>query len=404
MGTSVSSYDEWIELYNSGSSMSVDGWSLSDGNKLDIPLSGTIAAGSHVVLERADDNSAPGTAFLIYSGTLSNSGATLTLRDANGGVIDTVVGGEDWSSVGGDNTTKETAQRTNDGWVTMGATPGSGPALTEADNQVGNDGSARFAPVRITSQTTGALPVLATQITGAEVVYVGVPAGFDVVASGLSATVLRSLQHHWNFGDGEITTSEMPSVSHVYHYPGYYMVVVESIYKNYRAIDKFMVEVKAVPLSLAVGSTTIRVQNLANYDVEVGGYVVRGEKPFTLPAHSWLTSGGTLILPIEKVGTATKLAMLTDQFGKTVAIAGPQAPLTNPAQALAPVSAPVMVRSSVPIVPPPINAEINEEQVVMADESPIVPAASNTPARPLSYLGLIGTVVVGVLGALSFGL
>ena len=66
MGGEDSANDEWIELYNSGSDLvSVDGWTISDGMNLDIELSGSIGAGSYAVLERTDDSSAPGGAFLV---------------------------------------------------------------------------------------------------------------------------------------------------------------------------------------------------------------------------------------------------------------------------------------------------------------------------------------------------
>lgn len=52
MGTTVSTDDEWIELYNNGSDEIVDGWTLTDGLKLNILLTGTIPGQSYVVLEQ----------------------------------------------------------------------------------------------------------------------------------------------------------------------------------------------------------------------------------------------------------------------------------------------------------------------------------------------------------------
>ena len=94
MGNAVSANDEWIELQNTDSStVSLDGWTLTDGVSLDIPLVGSIAPSSYVVLERTDETSAPGTAFLIYTGALSNTGSTLTLKRSDGGIEDLVAGG-----------------------------------------------------------------------------------------------------------------------------------------------------------------------------------------------------------------------------------------------------------------------------------------------------------------------
>ncbi len=80
--------DEWIELYNNGSSeINLEGWILvaADGAP-NIILSNAankiIPAGGFFLLERTDDNSVPSiTADLIYTGSLSNDGEKLILKD-----------------------------------------------------------------------------------------------------------------------------------------------------------------------------------------------------------------------------------------------------------------------------------------------------------------------------------
>lgn len=137
MGSEVSAADEWIELHNVATEpVSVEGWWLRDGGSLEIALAGTIGAGQFVVLERTNDDSAPSPAFLIYTGALKNSGATLTLMKADGTVVDVVEGGVAWERIGGSNETKATAQRTENGWVTAPATPGTPPPLIELLGQL----------------------------------------------------------------------------------------------------------------------------------------------------------------------------------------------------------------------------------------------------------------------------
>ena len=90
-GTAASLNDEWMELYVPGAaSINLAGWTLSDGGDINITLSGTIAAGGFVLLERTDDTSVGNLAAdQIYTGTLNNTGETLTLKDANGNTVDT---------------------------------------------------------------------------------------------------------------------------------------------------------------------------------------------------------------------------------------------------------------------------------------------------------------------------
>ena len=99
-GTAASANDEWMELYNPGTSnISLAGWTLAavDGTP-SINLSGIIPAGGYYLLERtSDDTVSDLDANLIYTGALENNTAaeTLELRDDSNNLIDTAnLGGE----------------------------------------------------------------------------------------------------------------------------------------------------------------------------------------------------------------------------------------------------------------------------------------------------------------------
>lgn len=91
-GTAANSSDEWIELYNPTTrTIALTGWTLSDGGDIAITLAGIIPPQGFFLLERREAaTSMPGDQF--YSGTLSNSGEVLVLKDAEGNVIDTANG------------------------------------------------------------------------------------------------------------------------------------------------------------------------------------------------------------------------------------------------------------------------------------------------------------------------
>lgn len=111
MGTTNSSYDEWIELYNTTSdSIDLNGWTLksTDGTP-NISLSGTIQAYGYFLLERTDDTSVPGiTADKIYTGSMTNGGENIELTDDSNLLIDSV---STWYA--GINTSKTTMERIN---------------------------------------------------------------------------------------------------------------------------------------------------------------------------------------------------------------------------------------------------------------------------------------------------
>lgn len=112
MGTLSSSYDEWIELYNSSDNLiNLDNWNLSsnDGSP-NIELAGEIPAKNYFLLERTDDDSVPNIeADQIYIGNLKNTGEILILKN-NDEIIDQTPTG-DW--VAGENSAKKTMERGN---------------------------------------------------------------------------------------------------------------------------------------------------------------------------------------------------------------------------------------------------------------------------------------------------
>ena len=92
-GTAASSYDEWIELYNTtGTAISLAGWTLqADDGTPSATLSGSIGPHGYFLIERTDDNTVSDiTADLVAGfGTIENAGEVLRLRNASSTQIDT---------------------------------------------------------------------------------------------------------------------------------------------------------------------------------------------------------------------------------------------------------------------------------------------------------------------------
>ncbi len=317
MGTATSVNHEWIELHNDGAAADVTGWTLTDGANLNVVLSGTIPAGAYAVLERTSDESAPGTAFLIYTGALVNTGATLRLLRADGSVEDMVNGGEDWQSIGGDNETKDTAQYTTSGWVTAAATPGRAITQSEAAAAAA-DPTPTPAPAPTIKTSSGSAkktstsdPVVLTlpdvtlqlKVAAQSIGYVHQPIKLAVQPSGIGDTLIDSLQYEWNFGDGETATTK--EVTHVYRYPGTYVVTVYGGFKRQEQVARHEITILPVTISLTTNAAgDIQVNNDSPYDLDLSGYRVVGEKEFVFPPRTIILPNQTITLSKQRVGTA----------------------------------------------------------------------------------------------------
>jgi len=89
-GTFASAHDEWIELFNPGaSSISIDGWLLSDDGDLQVVLQGLIEPYGYFLLERTDESTIMNLpSDMLYTGALNNGGEVLRLTDSSGTLID----------------------------------------------------------------------------------------------------------------------------------------------------------------------------------------------------------------------------------------------------------------------------------------------------------------------------
>jgi len=328
MGSINSANDEWIELHNTGGAVNLDGWYLRDGMNLEIGLSGSLAAGQYATLERTDDTSASGVAFLIYTGALSNVGATLTLYNAADAIVDQVAGGANWDAIGGDNVTKETAQFTNRGWITAQATPGRlnaasgsiGQAAAVANDQDGtNNGSAAAVVGRRAEDSPSSLFLIPQELTVAiaipKTVLVNQATEFLAIPSGSSKGILQSLTYEWNFGD--FTTSAAPTPIHHYAYPGNYVVTLKVYYNDYEA--EFRQSLVALPVTVSMTNTAsgdIQIHNDARYELDVSGYRLGG---MTFPPRSIILPGSTITVPKARLGSVQSGVVLHDEMKQVVA-------------------------------------------------------------------------------------
>lgn len=433
MGTAVSADDEWIELHNTGTeNVSVDGWELTDGANLNIALSGTIASDEYAVLERTDDGTVPGTAFLIYKGSLANSGATLSLYDAdpNHDLPEyKIEGGDGWTNIGGDNTTKETAQYTGTKWVTAPATAGFGLTNYEPpaeDIPQENTSGAASSEVVAKSNTNKLIQLklpdvslsLAVQIPDSVYVHQAVP--FSVEPSGLGKELLDSVGYQWNFGD--LSTSTQKDPVHAFAYPGEYVVTLYASYARHEQTAQKKIVVLPVSFALATNSNgDILLQNNAKYEVDISGYQLVGEKSISIPSRTILLPNATLTIPKKIIADKdpfvavlydqqlTEVARLDLQTHASVvnimpvAVRSQQLPSEQTDPALEPLrdfSFTGEVSNS--LATQSMQAATGTQKIATSTQVSAVSSAHNKiPPGALPFLGLFGLISVGLFAVFS---
>lgn len=432
MGTAVSPNDEWIELHNTGSSVSVDGWILKDGAGFEVALEGTIPSDAYAVLERTDDSTAEGPAFLLYTGALANTGSVLSLYRADGSLEDQVAGGENWESIGGDNATKETAQYTTSGWKTAPPTPGRGIGLSEmpddlpqeqkeeseAQNKDSNDEN-KIVELTLPNVT------LVLSLLVPDIVYVSQPVAFDLIPHGLGETILNSLNYEWNFGD--FATAHGKQTQHAYAYPGEYVVTVKADYVRHTQVARKTITVLPVAFSLMRDAqNNILLQNNAKYEVNISGYSVLGTSKVVFPERSVILANGTIMLPKEKIIKNSRLepVSLYDQEGILVASTAMSAsfvPDSQVSEAEAKQIISTADDAGFEAEDSTVSEEtsnfsfgngVKEESASLAEDAPSPTAlvaappskkAGVLPEGALPLLGLIGIVTLGLIAVFAGG-
>jgi hypothetical protein len=246
---------EFIELYNVGDTdVDLNGWSLSDASKTGkytFKDSVVIKAHSHLTLSRD-----------IFSFALNNTDETLTLRDPNETIIDTVQYAKSYEDISYD--FSPTGWR----WSAL-VTP-------NATNQFSASPE---------SKTT--LP---------KNIYRDIPAEFHAKSDD------ENIRYLWDFGDGH--TSRLANATHTYDKTGTYRISltlatdIEDIVKTYSVkvralpVQKMLItEINPNPTGLDTGNESITIKNTSSKKINLLHWsIATGTDKKTLANHPITTS------------------------------------------------------------------------------------------------------------------
>jgi hypothetical protein len=328
MGTADNANAEWIELYNPDSAgVDLNGWTLKaqDGSP-SITLTGTIAAGGYYLLERTSDDTVPDVAMdQSYSGSLSNSGELLALKDASGNEIDSVDGSEGWQK--GNNDTKETMQRNGDEWITAAGTPKAENSIID-DSANPSDDNSDATSTSSSSQTPSSHSSSASLSTTEHVTItlskgrdrlasIGSPIGFSTQAFFKDGSEANA-DYRWSMGDGD--TENGREITHTYQYPGTYVVVVNATNHDNEAVARMEVTVVKPDLKIVhADSEEIQIENDSDYEQNLGGWELSdGSDDFTFPQDTIILPQSTLIFPESITGVSGDSVRLENPNGENV--------------------------------------------------------------------------------------
>ena len=317
MGGADDANAEWIELLNSGaSSVDLSGWTLvaSDGSPT-ITLSGSIAGGGLYLLERTDDDSVAGvTADQFYTGALGNGGEILTLMNASGAAVDTVTGGTNWANVGGDNATKQTAQRTASGWTTASLTPRAANANGIPHESIPppeeNEPEAPTSPVAPPPPSGGGGGPMEVLTPPRYLIEMDIP---ERVTAGAETTFTAAVYDDagrrrddssitWSFGDG--TKRVGASVLHTFYDEGEYAVTVRAEVNGGRKTETFTVVATFAGIRI-IGSTERGIALLNESDAPLDLSFWRlsaGGQEFKLPEDTFILPKRTVVFSPKVTG------------------------------------------------------------------------------------------------------
>ena len=343
MGTATSTADEWIELYNNGtSSVNMDGWSLSasDGSPV-ISLSGSISAGGYAVLERTDDTTVPGvTALVIYSGALSNDGEHLILKNNTNQTMDEINALGGWTK--GDADTKKTMQKNSGVWVTGIATPGLVNVTTDDTSSSGGSGSGSSSGTTTTTTNKSSFneedtekieiykdPTYSARMVLPNIIVAGNPFPVSAIVMQDEKYKLLTGKYEWSMGDGEFFTyNENKLFDYTYQYPGEYIIQFR-YYPSIFSIEpsslherKITVIPDAVYIEKISDSGVVTLKNMSTNTVDIKGWKIVNKitgDSFIFPTTSVPVNGQIYIGP-EKTGKVfpVKNTILLNASGREV--------------------------------------------------------------------------------------
>ncbi len=305
---------EFVELYNSDSTIDISGWILQDDSKEYVIPDGTLLdSGAYFIVDRA---------LVSNSFSLKNTGETLVFK--NGSEIQDTKIYEDDADQG------LSLQRQQDGtWQPGTPTPGSG-ALSFNEQE-----STSSSPVQ------AQVNIITTEVTKYNTVIIEPPQDIHIREQDDKIIIVGSLlsiepelydaigkvadaQCHITFGDG--AESKSCKAQHIYEYAGEYVVSIAA--RQGALHDRVTIRVKVLEPEFAIQVSAdkeyIELSNKLKQQVELNDWRVKVDyKTFLIPDNTIIPASSTIKISAKTMGIDIArhggVARLVNAFNKTIA-------------------------------------------------------------------------------------
>lgn len=432
---------EWIEIFNEGASVDVTTWKIFEAevNHRISEFQGAVslASGAYAIVadnpvKFLEDN--PGYSGQLFDSafSLSNTGETLILRDADLVDRDSVSYTSEWGAAGDG----LTLQRTDTGtFEPRSPTLGSGTlatVLADTDNVSLPESSDEGEQVSVVAKNEGSTFPVEPQIFaygGADRrVLVGADVLFEGKASSKEGELLEGdgIEYHWNFGDGSIGSQQV--VSHHFAHPGVYVVVLTVSSGKYSGAHYISVVAEPAALSLRrLPDGAVAITNQSARDIDLSHWHVRVDGSFfTIPANTIIVGkqetvlradalnlppgDPVLLYPNGAEALRTGDGALGARVDTSVAVVQGKVASGAPAPQVARVPRTSLVGT--PVVPSkevqraPMLPETSEEEVSEEPQRTVSSQSASAGVVPLMpewpwLLGLLGVLGIGGIGVVS---
>ena len=345
MGTAGNQYEEWLELYNNGSSdVPLAGWKIlkDDGATTLFNLTKTISANGYLLVCRTTTtltNPLSGTCNEqgAFGGSgLGNSGEHLQLVDNNKTTIDDLPFASGWPA--GDASSKQTMQKTSSGWGTGVGTPGvqnstsdtshlgsgtsSDTTASAATPSSPNNQSDSDTTITTSTTTPDTAGTIASQtFVKPDPKYTAKPLIPDHGTAGVSvpmSVIIHQNGHRdmvtgrfeWSMGDGVLYSFDQNiPVNHIFYYPGTYTVVLTYYSTPFKPEPDAVYQktITIIPPHVAITGTTddggVIFTNTSNGTIDLEGWIlVNSRGYFAFPKYTTIPNGGSLYVSSHTLG------------------------------------------------------------------------------------------------------